>query len=106
MHGDLLDAAVTLARDVAAGRVKLKALDPDPLASMPPLPDVDLGHRSRAIDGLICHAITDGCIRPLREGLRLESELFGSCCATEDMRIGVRTFQESGPRAKAAFVHR
>ena len=106
VHGDLLDAAVTLARDVAAGRVQLEALDPDPLASIPPLPDVDLGHRSRAIDGLICHAITDGCKRPLPEGLRLESELFGSCCATEDMRIGVRTFQESGPRAKPAFVHR
>ena len=106
VESDLLDAAVTLARDVAAGRVKLKALDPDPLASMPPLPDVDLGHRSRAIDGLICHAITDGCRRPLSEGLRFESELFGACCATEDMRIGVRTFQESGPRVKPAFVHR
>ena len=106
VRGDLIDAAVTLARDVASGRVKLAKLDPHPLPLMPALPAVDLGHRSRAIDGLICRAITEGCARPLADGLRLESELFGACCATEDMRIGVKTFQENGPRAKAAFVHR
>jgi len=106
VHGDLIDAAVTLARDVAADRVKLAKLDPHPLPSMPALPEVELGHRSRAIDGLICRAITEGCAQPLADGLRLESELFGACCATEDMRIGVKTFQENGPRAKAAFVHR
>ncbi len=106
VDGDLLAAAVTLARDAAAGRVKLKTVDPQPVGVLPALPAVDLGHRSRAIDALICRAITEGCQRPLREGLRFESEMFGACCATEDMRIGVRTFQESGPRAKAAFVHR
>jgi enoyl-CoA hydratase/carnithine racemase len=73
---------------------------------MTALPPVDLGHRSRAIDALICRAITEGCQRPLTDGLRFESEMFGSCCETEDMRIGVRTFQENGPRARAAFVHR
>jgi enoyl-CoA hydratase/3-hydroxyacyl-CoA dehydrogenase len=86
--------------------VELKHIDPMPLGGISALPEVDLGHRSRAIDALICQAITNGCQRPLSEGLRLESELFGSCCATEDMRLGVRTFQESGPKAKAAFVHR
>ena len=106
VEGDLVDAAIVLARDVAQGRVTLKSIDPQPLESVPTLADVDLGHRSRAIDALICRAITEGCRRPLAQGLRLESELFGSCCATEDMHIGVRTFQESGPRAKAVFVHR
>jgi enoyl-CoA hydratase/carnithine racemase len=70
------------------------------------LPAVELGHLSRAIDKLICRAILEGCRLPLREGLRLESELFGACCATEDMRIGVGTFMAEGPRARAAFVHR
>ncbi len=105
VEGDLLAAAIALARDAASGKVELKRIDPEPLAAVSALPPVDLGHRSRAIDALICRAITEGCQRPLPEGLRLESELFGSCCATEDMRIGVRTFQESGPRAKAVFVH-
>jgi enoyl-CoA hydratase/carnithine racemase len=106
VEGDLVAAAVALARDAATGKVDLKHVDPKPLGGVAPLPDVDLGHLSRAIDALICRAIAEGCRRPLTEGLRLESELFGSCCATEDMRIGVRTFQESGPRSKAAFVHR
>jgi len=106
VEGDLISAAVSLARDAASGKVVLKHIDPRPLGSLPELPAVDLGHRSRAIDALMCRAITEGCQRPLVEGLRFESEMFGACCATEDMRIGVRTFQESGPRAKAAFVHR
>jgi len=106
VEGDLVSAAVALARDAARGAVSLAHVDPHPLASAAPLPPVDLGHRSRAIDALICRAITEGCRRPLVDGLRFESEMFGSCCETEDMRIGVRTFQENGPRAKAVFVHR
>jgi len=106
VEGDLLSAAVSLARDVVSGKIKLKRIDPGALGSSPALPAVDLGHRSRVVDALICRAITEGCQRPLSDGLRFESEMFGLCCATEDMRIGVRTFQESGPRAKAAFVHR
>ena len=106
VDGDLLATAVALARDAAHGRVSLNPLDPRPLRPMTALPPVDLGHRSRAIDALICRAITEGCQRPLTDGLRFESEMFGSCCETEDMRIGVRTFQENGPRARAAFVHR
>jgi enoyl-CoA hydratase/carnithine racemase len=105
VEGDLLSVAVTLARKAARGEVVLQHVDPQPIRSETLLPPVDLGHRSRAIDALICRAITEGCRRPLSEGLHFESEMFGSCCATEDMRIGVRTFQENGPRAKAAFVH-
>jgi enoyl-CoA hydratase/carnithine racemase len=106
IDGDLVAAAVKLARDAARGIVRLNHIDPKPLASIGALRDVDLGHRSRAVDALICRAITEGCRHDLADGLRFESEMFGSCCETEDMRIGVRTFQESGPRAKAAFVHR
>ncbi|HEX8943333.1 MAG TPA: 3-hydroxyacyl-CoA dehydrogenase/enoyl-CoA hydratase family protein [Gemmatimonadaceae bacterium] len=106
VEGDVVDAAIALAHAAARGDVTLTPIDPTPMAVPAALPPVELGHLSRTIDGLICRAITDGCRRPLADGLRLESELFGSCCATEDMHIGVRTFQTSGPRAKAAFVHR
>jgi len=46
------------------------------------------------------------CNKPLADGLHFESEMFGECCATEDMRIGVGNFLANGPRSKAEFVHR
>jgi len=106
VQGDLIEAAIGLARRAARGEVDLPPIDPRPMRTPAELPAVELGHLSRAIDRLICRAILEGCRLPLREGLRLESELFGACCATEDMRIGVGTFMADGPRARAAFVHR
>jgi enoyl-CoA hydratase/carnithine racemase len=106
VDGDVVDAAVDLVRAAVRGDVKLPALDPAPLDVPPELPPVELGHLSRAIDALICRAILEGCRRPLAEGLRFESEMFGACCGTEDMRIGVRNFLANGPRARAEFVHR
>jgi enoyl-CoA hydratase/carnithine racemase len=86
--------------------VTLTPIDPRPLDTPASLAAVDLGHCSQAIDALICRAILEGCRKPLYEGLRFESEMFGACCATEDMRIGVQNFIANGPRAKAQFVHR
>ncbi|MFI5309711.1 MAG: 3-hydroxyacyl-CoA dehydrogenase/enoyl-CoA hydratase family protein [Gemmatimonadales bacterium] len=106
VEGDVVEAAVTLARAAARGEAQLKAIDPRPLAMPTGLPPIDIGHRSRAIDGLICRAIVEGCAQPLAAGLRTESELFGECCATEDMRIGVHNFLTNGPRSMAEFVHR
>jgi enoyl-CoA hydratase/carnithine racemase len=106
VEGDVADAAVALARAAARGEVQLKPLDPRPLDVPPELPPIDIGHRSRVIDALICRAIVEGCRKPLAEGLRIESRLFGECCATEDMRIGVQNFLTNGPRSKAEFVHR
>lgn len=106
VEGDLIEAAVTLARDAASGRTQLKPIDPGPLGLSDDLPEVNLEYHSRAVDALICRAIVEGCRRPLPEGLKFESQMFGACCATEDMRIGVRTFQDSGPRARPAFIHR
>ncbi len=106
IEGDLVGAAVTLARAVARGEVALTPIDRGPMVTPDELPAVELGHLSRATDALICSAIIQGCRRPLAEGLRLESELFGECCATADMRIGVDNFVANGPRAKAEFVHR
>lgn len=106
VDGDVVDAAIRLARAAADGDVTLPTLDPRPLDVPPALPDLALGHLSQAIDRLMCRAIVEGCRQPLDGGLRVESEMFGACCATADMRIGVRNFFEHGPRSRAEFVHR
>jgi len=106
VEGDVVQAAVVLARAAVRGEVALPPIDPGPLETPDGLPPVELGHLSRAIDGLICRAIIEGCRKPLAEGLRVESELFGECCGTQDRRIGVANFLANGPRSKAAFVHR
>lgn len=106
VDGDVVTAAVELVRAAARGEVLLAGVNPEPVEFAGTLPDVELGFRSRAIDALITRAMVEGCRRPLAAGLRFESEIFGECCATEDMRIGVRTFQEKGPRVQPVFVHR
>jgi enoyl-CoA hydratase / 3-hydroxyacyl-CoA dehydrogenase len=106
VDGDVVDAAVRLARAAARGEVTLAPINSGPLETPDQLPPVELGHLSRSTDALICRAIVEGCRRPLADGLRLESELFGECCATEDMRIGVDNFLANGPRSKATFVNR
>jgi enoyl-CoA hydratase / 3-hydroxyacyl-CoA dehydrogenase len=106
VEGDVVAAAITLARAAAHGKVTLKPIDPGPLQTPPSLPTVELGQLSKATDALICRAILEGCRKPLNDGLRFESEMFGACCATEDMRIGVANFMKNGPRSKAEFVHR
>jgi len=105
VEGDVVEAAVALARAAARGEERLAPLDPRPVPVPASLPPVELGHLSHAVDALICRAILEGCRMPLADGLRFESEMFGACCATEDMRIGVGNFLEKGPRSKAAFVH-
>lgn len=106
VDGDVVDAGIELARAAADGRVTLAGIDRRPIDVPENLPDVALGHLSRAIDGLMCRAIIEGCRQPLDDGLRFESEMFGACCATEDMRLGVRNFFEHGPKVRAEFVHR
>ncbi len=106
VEGDVVEAAIALARDAAAGRVKLEHVDARPMKSPDELSPVELGHLSKAIDGLICRAVVEGCRLPLDEGLRFESQMFGACCATEDMRLGVSEFLTHGAKGKAEFVHR
>jgi enoyl-CoA hydratase len=77
--GDVYEAAVTFARELAAGAV--------------------------VAQGLAKQAIDQGLASELADGLALERELFRQVFATEDARIGVRSFLESGP-GKARFVGR
>ena len=106
VDGDLVAAAVELVRAAARGEIVLPGIDPRPLDMPVELPEVELGHRSRSVDALLCRAVLEGCRMPLAGGLRLESELFGAGCALEDMKIGVQNFLKNGPKAKAEFVHR
>ncbi len=102
----LLDRAIELARAAAAGDLGGKRVDPSPVKVPAKLEDVKLGHLSTAIDGILCRAILEGCDKPLSEGLAHESAMFGECCKTEDMQIGVKNFVEKGPRSRAEFVHK
>jgi len=106
VEGDVVEASVSLARAAAEGSVVLPRIPRDPIAVPDQLSELDIGHRSKAVDAVLQKTILEGARLPLREGLALESRRFGEVCGLEDMRIGVRNFLEKGPRAKAAFVHR
>jgi len=106
VEGDVVEAAIALAHAAASGGVDLPRIARDPIAVPERLPEVDIGHRSKAVDAVLQKTIIEGARLPLREALALESRRFGEVCGLEDMRIGVRTFLEKGPRAKAPFVHR
>ena len=105
VEGDLVGRAVELVIEYATGTRELRRLRREALDHVPDaLPEVDLEHRSRAIDAILCRTILDGARAPLSEGLALESRAFGQCVETEDMHIGMGNFLENGPRAKARAV--
>jgi enoyl-CoA hydratase/3-hydroxyacyl-CoA dehydrogenase len=106
-EGDVLDRAIELARELASGKKTVKLIEKGSLAEVPDsLPDVDIGHLSKAIDKIVVSAILEGAKLSLEEGLKLEAKRFGECWNTEDNRIGLQNFVEKGARSKAPFVHR
>ncbi|MFQ5653536.1 MAG: 3-hydroxyacyl-CoA dehydrogenase/enoyl-CoA hydratase family protein [Planctomycetota bacterium] len=105
IEGDLVGEAVSMARAAASGESPLPAIQRGPLQVGEKLPQVDLGHLSKAVDAILCRAILEGCRLPLEEGLALEAKMFGEVCKTRDMRIGIENFIKNGPRARAEFVH-
>lgn len=107
VEGDLADRAVELVNEYAGGKRELKRINREPVAGVPDkAPEIELGHLSKKIDQILCNTIIEGCKKPLREGLKLESKAFGECVETEDMHIGMETFLKEGARAKAKFVHK
>ncbi len=102
---DFVAAAKALARAHLRGAARLAPVDPAPLALPARLPDVDLGHRSLAIDEILVDVLLTGLRLPLREGLRVESRGFGRCKRTVDMDIGMKNFIQNGPRVSAVFLH-
>ena len=105
VEDDLIGAAARLARDIAAGHTELSPIPKEPIEVPETLPDVELGHLSRAVDAVLRKAILEGARLPLTEALRFEAKCFGEVCGLEDMRIGIESFLKNGPRARARFVN-
>ncbi|MEJ2717668.1 MAG: enoyl-CoA hydratase-related protein [Deltaproteobacteria bacterium] len=107
VEGDVRERAVQLAREIAEGTTQVKPMETGPLSDVPDsLPDLDIGHHSKAIDKIAVAAILEGAKMTIEEGLKTEAKWFGHCWTTEDNQIGLKTFVEKGARAKAEFVHR
>ncbi len=105
-EGDLIEEAVKYAKQLAIGEVQPRSFLTDvPIDDLSPQ-DVNIGHLSRKIDGIMNRAIYEGIKLPLHEALELESKLFGECILTEDMKIGLDNFLNKGPKVKAEFTHR
>ena len=102
----LRERAVQVVVEAASDGGSLPEMADRPIPVPDELPEVDIGHRSRAVDALIQRAVREGAATDLASGLDLEIRLFGEGCALEDMGIGVRNFIENGPRTRAAFAHR
>ena len=102
---DPVAAAKELIRKHIAGEVKLSTVDPAPMSLPDPLPSVDIGHRSRAIDAILLDAV-QGLKLPLAEGLKVEGVCFGRCRNCLDYEIGFKNFMEKGPRVPAVFAHK
>jgi enoyl-CoA hydratase/3-hydroxyacyl-CoA dehydrogenase len=100
-----LAAAKALVAAHVAGEVRLEPVSEAPLSVPERLPDVDLAHRSLAIDAIVVDVMRRGLALPLAEGLRVEAQGFGRCKATVDMDIGMKNFTQNGPRVPAAFLH-
>jgi enoyl-CoA hydratase / 3-hydroxyacyl-CoA dehydrogenase len=107
VQGDVLDRAIELAKGLASGKNTVKLVEKGPLSNVPSsLPEVNIGHLSKAIDQIVVRAILEGGKMTLDDGLKHEAKLFGQCWTTEDNRIGLKNFVEKGARSKAPFVHR
>ena len=102
----LLARAVELAREAAAGRVKLSPIPEGPIPVPEALPEVGIGGLSTCIDRLLVKATLDGARSTLDRGLELEAEAFGECMLTEDVRLGMENFIKNGPKVAAQFAHR
>ncbi|MFH2007110.1 MAG: enoyl-CoA hydratase-related protein [bacterium] len=102
---ELVDEAVALCRELAAGRAEAKPIPTGPIPVPDSLPEVELGHLSRRIDEIQQEVILAGARTSLAEGLELEAQAFGRCVETQDFQIGMKNFIEKGPRSNAGFVH-
>jgi len=106
VKADLVEAAASLVRQIAAGDVVVPTIETGPLTDIGEPEDLDIGHHSRIIDSILVNAIYAGAAMSLVEGLELESRSFGKCIETEHMWIGLENFMTRGAGSKAAFIHK
>ena len=102
---DPVAAAKDLIRQHHAGKVKLAPVDPKPMEVPAKLPPLDIGYHSLTIDAILVEVVRKGLAKPLSEGLSVEAAGFGRCRSTVDMDIGMKNFNQNGPRVPAAFMH-
>ena len=102
---DLLPEAAILALDIANGKLKPHPLPNGPMPSNGNPQVLEIGHRSKKIDEILVKSIYEGARMTLQDGLALESDLFGACMQTKDMKIGLENFKINGPKTPANFVH-
>ncbi len=107
VEGDVLERAMELSREIVSGKTKVSVMETGPVPNAPDaLPEVDIGHLSKAIDDLMVKAILQGGQMTLEDGLKNEARLHGQCWTYEDTFIGLKNFVEKGAGSKAPFVHR
>jgi enoyl-CoA hydratase/3-hydroxyacyl-CoA dehydrogenase len=106
VEGDLVDEAVKLAKQIVSGEVKVNSVPKEPISTNGTPKVIEIGHLSKKIDEIIVKAIYEGSRLTLKEGLDLESRMFGECLNTEDMKIGLENFKTNGPKMKANFIHK
>ena len=105
VEGDLIEKAIDWVKKIRSKKTRVPSIEKKPIPVPPSLPDVDIGHLSRKIDGLLQRAILEGAKMTLAKGLKLEAKLFGECLLTQDMRIGMENFMKHGAKVNANFVH-
>jgi len=106
VEGDLVGRAVALVSEYASGKRELKRINREPVKNLPAAaPALEIGHLSKKIDQILCDVVLKGCAKPLREGLKMESQAFGACVDTKDMHIGMENFLKNGAKSKATFVN-
>lgn len=105
-EGDLIIEAINLASRIVSGRVKVRTVSNEPISNNGTPDKIEIGHLSKRIDEILIKAIYEGSRMTLKEGLDLESRMFGECLTTEDMKIGLENFKTNGPKVKANFIHK
>jgi len=105
VEGDVVDAAVSLVKDIDSGEIKVPPIQREPMEVPASLPEVDIGRLSRKTDELLQRAVLQGAKMTLDEGLKHEARILGICVLTKDLRIGMETFSKFGPKKNAEFCN-
>ncbi len=101
----LLGTAISLVAHLSRGRMHMPSTMVTADDVPESLPEVDIGHRSQAVDKLLSDAILYAAAHDKDDAFEFELRTFEKICGLKDMRIGVDNFVANGPRAKAEFVH-
>ena len=103
VEGNLIEHAVDLAKSLREETLQARTFEPVKFDTT--MKEIDIQHRSRKVDEILRKAIIEGCAKPIREGVRFESDCFGEVCGTKDKKIGIENFRTTQLRKPAPFVH-